>query len=85
MNIYIVFMKEGGAAVSTRYVDDSDKETLNGLGIPTAAYNPDHLGFDTNICDIAHPDGGVSRTQAAELFGVVIMDIDPTTKQLRNI
>ena len=83
MNIYIVFEKESGSAISTRYVDDSGKEILNGLNIPTGEYDHDHLGFDTEICDITDYLE-VSRTQAAELFGRVIMDIDPSTKQLRD-
>ena len=83
MNIYIVFMKDSGKAASTRYVTEADKEILNGLKIATAEYNPENLGFDTDVCDITE-SLEVSHTQAAELFGRVIMDIDPVTKQLRD-
>jgi hypothetical protein len=84
MNLYIVFEKESGAAVSTRYVDAADKEILNVLHIAAGEYDPYNLGFDSNICDITEPLE-MSRTQAAELFGRVIIDIDPVTKQLRDI
>ena len=83
MNIHIVYMKDSGKAISTRYVDEADKEILNALGIPASEYNPDNLGFDTDICDITDLLE-VSRAQAAEMFGRVIIDIDPDTKQLRD-
>ena len=84
MNIHIVFNKESGAAVSTRYVAEADKDALNGLGIAASEYDSDNLGFNPEICDITEPLE-VSRTQSAELFGRVIMDIDTDTKQLRDI
>ena len=83
MNIYIVYDKESGKAVSIRYVDEADKVILNGLAIATALYDPDHLGI-ADSCAITYRLE-LSRTEAAELFGCVIMDIDPATKQLRSI
>ena len=83
MNIYIVFKKESGEAISTRYTNEADKEILNGLGVPTALYNPDHPGYADN-CDITLRLP-ITRIEASELFGCVIMDIDPETKLPRSI
>ena len=83
MNIYIVYESESGKAVSTRYVDESDKATLNGLGIATSEYDQWNLGIAENCCVTSQIS--VSRVQAAELFGRVVIDINTETKQLRSI
>ena len=83
MNIYIVFEKESGSAVSTRYVDEEDKEILNDLKIPTAVYDEDNPRVNPP-CDITLRLP-FTRAEAAQLFGCVIMDIDPETKLPRSI